>query len=346
MRIISLVNPLSGCDYHRIKLPLLYLHKRGLINGVPAGATFEEDLSQCDMLMYNRTPYGTSLEYILQLREKYGFKICVDVDDYWRLYPGHVFEKEWIAQGVDKHIIQNMLSADVVTCTNERLQTLIAPFNENVFVVPNGLPFDDGQFKPGFDVYKESVKIFPEGFIYVGGGSHQWDVNILRTSIRKLADERFTGKITLAGVTDAAVYTKMSNSLSANGRIINFQKLQSESLETYMSLYDNGEVSLAPLVNNEFNSCKSNLKILEAGAKHMPIIVSNVGPYYDDECPFLMRANKPSDFFKWMKYCHDKSNKEFLKDNAASLAEYVRHNYDIRNMNYLRLEAFASVVTI
>lgn len=341
MRIVSLVNPLSGCDYHRIKLPLLHLHRRKLIEGVPAGNTFEEDLAQCDMLMYNRMPFGTSLDELIRLRTKYGFKICVDIDDYWHLYPGHYFEKAWIEQDVPRQIVNNIIAADVVTCTNDRLKDYIAQYNSNVYVTPNALPFDDEQFS--IPSIFECVR---DGFIYAGGGSHQWDVNLLRSSIKKLADEKFTGKITLAGVTDAAPYVKMSNVLSGNGRILNFQKLPSESLESYMSLYDHGEVSLAPLVDNKFNACKSNLKILEAGAKGMPIIVSNVGPYLDDECPYIMRADKPMDFYKWLKYCNDNKNREHLNDHAQSLSEYVRHNYDVRNMNYLRLEAFSSVVAI
>lgn len=346
MRIVSLVNPLSGCDYHRVKQPLLHLHKRGLITGVPSGKTFEEDLQNCDLIVYNRIPHNIPLADLLSLRDKYGFKICVDLDDYWRLYPGHILERSWIDQEVEKAIVSNLKAADVVTCTNERLQDYIKPYNSNVFVVPNGLPFDEGQFQPQqHGYYDQGNGIDPEGFIYCGGGSHQWDVDILRRPMRTLADAKFQGKITLAGVTDAPVYTKMSNVLSANGRMLNFQKIPSEGLDTYMSLYDYGEVSLAPLVENSFNACKSNLKILEAGAKKMPIIVSNVGPYLEDQCPYIMRAERSIDFARWIKYCHENKHSQFLVDHANSLAEYVRHNYNIHNMNYLRLEAFTSVVT-
>lgn len=345
MRLVSFVNPQSGCDYHRVKLPLTYLYKRNLIDGVPGMGTLEEDLAACDMLVYNRMPYNISLEQLLIYKAKYGFKICVDIDDYWILYPGHQFEKVWKEQNIASHIVANIVAADVVTCTNDRLWDLIKPYNSNVYVCPNGLPYGDGQFTERYgNAYDPVEGPYQEGFIYAGGGSHQWDVDLLRTSIKKLADEKFAGRITLAGVTDAPVYAKMSNVLSANGRLLNFQKVPSAPLESYMDLYDHGEVSLAPLVDNEFNSCKSNLKILEAGAKKIPIIISNAGCYRDDECPYVMRADKPIDFHRWIKYCDQNKGSGFLRDHAESLAEYVRHNYDIRTMNYLRLEAYNSVL--
>jgi len=343
MKIVSLNNPLSGVDYHRIKIPLTYLHSRKLIEGVESAGSLKDTFAQCDLLLYNRLPYGMTLDEVIAFRDKFGFKVCVDIDDYWNLYPGHILETYYKAHNIPRQVLQNIMAADVITTTTDRLYNLIKPFNQNVHVVPNGLPFDEGQFGPNMhSYYDQGNGIDPNGFIYCGGGSHEQDVNILRSSMRKLADEKFTGKIILAGVTDAPVYTKMSNVLSANGRILNFEKIQHESLDNYMSLYDWGEVAIAPLVDNVFNSCKSNLKILEAGAKHMPIIVSNTGPYKDDHCPFVMRANKPMDFCRYMKYCQD--NKSFLADNAESLAEYVRYNYDVRNMNYLRLEAYNSVL--
>ena len=47
----------------------------------------------------------------------------------------------------------------------------------------------------------------------------------------------------------------------------------------YATLYDEIDVLLVPLVDNQFNACKSELKMIEASVKGKPIIVSDVNPY-------------------------------------------------------------------
>ncbi|WP_343668707.1 hypothetical protein [Chitinophaga sp.] len=337
MKILSLVNNASGCDYHRVRLPITYLQQAGYIQGVPAGLSFEDSMKECDILFYNRLPYNTSLDQILDFRKKYGFKIIVDLDDYWKLYPGHLLEGIWKAQKLEQHILRNVSVADAVICTSDRLYQKILPYNGNVHVVPNGLPFDDDQFIPRQSQHEDNA------YVYVGGGSHYWDLRLLESTMRKLARHNFTNQVVLAGVAeDAEVYRKMGNMLGASGQLSGFRTVQHLPVSSYMDLYEHGTIALAPLIANEFNAHKSNLKVLEAGCKSMPIIVSNTGPYLDDVCPFLMRADKASDFYRWIQWCEDNPN--HVADNGAALAAYVRQNYDIRILNYLRLDAFKSVL--
>jgi len=336
MKVISLINPHSGCDYHRVKLPVTYLHKAGLIQGVVADS-FEASLEQCEILLYNRLPFGRSLETILEARKRYGFKIVVDLDDYWQLYPGHYLERVWQAQQLEKHILRNLTIADAVICTSDRLKDKIEPYNTNVYVVPNGLPFGDLQFTP------ERAPGQRMRFMYCGGGSHFWDVRLLAGAMDKLARHNFAGEVILAGVADGVkIYRDMAGVMSAQGRLKHARTLKYQALDSYMDLYNDGDVALAPLVANSFNSHKSNLKVIEAGCKAMPIIVSNTGPYYDDECPYLMRVDSPGEWYKWIRFCHD--NPSFVENNGGYLHEYVKQNYDIRILNFLRMEAFESVM--
>jgi len=335
MKIISLTQPHSGCDYHRIKIPLTYLHQHGHINGVTPGQSLEDNLKECDILFYNRTPYGAQLDDVLRYREQYGFKIIVDLDDYWKLYPGHYLEHTWRVQNLEQQIIRNLQIADAVTCTVDPLRDKILKYNSNVHVVPNGLPFDDRQFTT------DRTASDRMRFIYAGGGSHFWDLFMIRNSIGRLSRDKFDGEIVLAGIAAVNIYDRMVEVMSDHGRIKNFRSLQYLPLDSYMDLYKEGDVALAPLAKNIFNGHKSNLKVLEAGCKNMPIIVSNNGPY-QDENPFTMRVDTPSEWYKWVKYCN--ANPSFVTDRGQQLGEYVRYNYNIRLMNYLRLEAFNSVL--
>ncbi|GEP95550.1 glycosyltransferase family protein [Chitinophaga cymbidii] len=336
MRILSLVNKQSGCCYHRVKLPVTYLINDGLIQGVPGGLSFEESLKHCDVLFYNRVPTGYTIEQILQLRAKHGFKIVVDMDDFWRLYPGHFLEKIWEHQGLERQFVKNLTAADAVTCTSDRLREKVIPYNRNVHVIPNALPFGEMQF------YSDRAPAERMRFIYAGGTSHFWDLRLLRPTMDKLSRDKFTGEIVLAGIAPGVdIYRKMIDTVSARGKLRHFRTITYQPLDSYMDLYNDGDVALAPLVGNEFNSCKSNLKVLEAGSKKMPIIVSNTGPYRDDPCPHLMRVDTPSEWYKWIRWCEQNPN--HVIDIGQALHTWVQERYDIRKINNLRLEVFNSV---
>jgi hypothetical protein len=147
--------------------------------------------------------------------------------------------------------------------------------------------------------------------------------------------------VVLAGIAAVDIYDRMVSIMSAQGRLKNFRTLQYRPLDSYMELYKDGDVALAPLAKNLFNRHKSNLKVLEAGAKNMPIIVSNNGPYADEN-PLTMRVDTPNEWYKWIRFCEQ--NPSFVLDNGEQLGEYVRNNFHLRLMNYLRLEALNSVL--
>lgn len=336
MKILSLVNNASGCDYHRIRIPITYMQQQGQIRGVPEGLSFEDSVAECDILFYNRVPFNMTLDSILDLRAKYGFKIVVDIDDYWKLYPGHYLEATWKRHDLERQIVNSLKAADAVICTTERLGRKALTYNDNVHVCPNGLPFDDLQFTTG-KTPSEQMR-----FMYAGGGSHYWDLLLLKNAMEKLARTGFDSEVILAGTANVDIYDRMAGIMGARGKLQNFRTLPALPLDSYMDLYNQGDVAMAPLVANEFNAHKSNLKVLEAGCKSLPIIVSNVGPYADDPCPLLMRVDNSSEWCKWIRFCED--NPSFVQDNGEQLAEYVRKRYDIRVLNDLRLEAFKSVL--
>lgn len=118
----------------------------------------------------------------------------------------------------------------------------------------------------------------------------------------------------------------------------------------YGTMYNESDVVLAPLKNNNtFNSVKSQLKIVEAGAHHCPIICSNYGPYTIDDIEgkldgkqkgFLVDENT-DDSMKWyecMKFYVENPDK--IIEHGENLYEYVKENYNIDKINKNRAELF------
>ena len=52
------------------------------------------------------------------------------------------------------------------------------------------------------------------------------------------------------------------------------------------------DLAIAPLEENQFNACKSNLRLLEYGACAVPVVCSDVGPYRDPALPVTRVRNR------------------------------------------------------
>ena len=61
-----------------------------------------------------------------------------------------------------------------------------------------------------------------------------------------------------------------------------YRRRWTQDVTTYANNYNTFDVSLAPLVESEFNANKSQLKIIEAGFHKKAIIASETQPYTID----------------------------------------------------------------
>ena len=125
MRILAITQPMSGVGYHRVMLPLskmagVYVLFTDFINDEVLERGF-------DIVMYNRYIPGVELQTLIELRAKYGFKIIVDIDDYWKVDPWHI-----LAAGFPSAVVvDNIAAADMVTVTHERLRRAVLSHNQN-----------------------------------------------------------------------------------------------------------------------------------------------------------------------------------------------------------------------
>lgn len=262
----------TSCGYHRITLPMQQ-----------AGITpiYIEEVSRIQkdkVLFFNRfIPFPTKNRFIL------------DLDDYWDLPISSPHYFYWNKMRLPQRIANNIKMAECVLTTNSTLAGHISKqrgSTKDVYVVPNALPFDTGQFtltEPGRDL------------VYAGGISHIHDIQ----QIEHLHVEYYGG-------------LKGSTSLP---------------LGIYMSAYNKKLASLVPLESGLFNACKSNLKILEAGAKGIGCIASKVLPYYNDVDKHVM-------YYGFSKIPPRKA----LEEQGLVLAKHVREHYHLDQVNKLRMD--------
>jgi glycosyltransferase involved in cell wall biosynthesis len=333
MRIITVGQRNSGVSFHRLFNPVIYLPKE---YAMMTDVLTEEELEKgYDILFINRYMTGMEVDEVVRLRKKYGFKLVVDVDDYWNLDAWHILYGKYPTQKVIDHI----KVADLVTCSNNDLAVQIDILNPNWIVIPNALPYGEDQFT---DVKTKSDKI---RFVYAGSVTHEKDIAILKNPMKRVAGDSMVknnANFILCG------YSEDKEVVNAWGRMINDYMCgfkvdgyirRALPVDQYMNFYNEADACLVPLVDSKFNSMKSNLKVLEAATKNAPVICSNVKPYA--ECKHIIRVNNQSDWFTNIK----KVVKDAIYRQEMGLAngQWCRENFNLINVNKLRKQVFESL---
>jgi len=333
MRIITVGQRNSGVSFHRLFNPVIYLPKEyAMMTDV---LTEEELQKEYDILFINRYMAGMEVDEVVRLREKYGFKLVVDVDDYWNLDAWHILYGKYPTQKVIDHI----KVADLVICSNNDLAVHVDELNPNWIVIPNALPYGEDQFT---DVKTESDKV---RFVYAGSVTHEKDIAILKNPMKRVAGDSMVknnANFILCGYSEdkevVNVWGRMINDYMCGFKVDGYIR-GALPVDQYMNFYNEADACLVPLVDSKFNSMKSNLKVLEAATKNAPVICSNVKPYA--ECKHIIRVNNQSDWFTNIK----KVVKDAIYRQEMGLAngEWCRENFDLVKVNKLRNQVFQSI---
>jgi glycosyltransferase involved in cell wall biosynthesis len=124
----------------------------------------------------------------------------------------------------------------------------------------------------------------------------------------------------------------------------------------YATHYENVDVLLAPLKENEFNKMKSQLKTIEAGFTHTALIAQNFGAYTIDSVPMIEFGGKINEdgncllvkssknHKDWVKYINKlASDPEMLKRLQDNLYNYVKDKYSLEAVCKDRVEFYKSI---
>ena len=302
------IRPHTSCDFHRIIMPY------GLLKAEPKAPVF----------VFNRQPsHGI---HALMAMKQAGIKIICDVDDHFDVGPHHVMYELFKKHNISEIIKQSMMLADLVTCTNTELAKAVAPYAKRVEILPNALPFDQGQFTLSQDTESDRP------IVYVAGTTHRHDMKLFAAHV----DPQY---LTVAGHNPAREEWRKIEALFGPG----VRYKPETAIDDYMSLYDGHAIALAPLVDTEFNRSKSNLKVLEAGAKGLPIVASDVHPYLN--AIDYHAVDYASDGRDWWESTDKLLNdKVYCQERGQQLAEHVREHYHLDKINEIRRQIVEGIV--
>jgi len=334
LRICAVGSRHSGVTYHRLGLPLSIMKKDYCIitDTMTEEMLIEKDIN---VVVVNRFCESIPLPDLLKWKAKIGFKLVVDIDDYWELFSQHLSAPTYRSLGVTQ-VIKNFIKfADVVTTTHNRLRLEIIKINPNCYILPNALPFDKDQFTAQRNV-NELVTIAHTGSI-----THFPDMRQLKNPIYELAKSKSfkdSTRMLLCGWNDINVFhwKQMADWYTAGERL-NYKILESMPVDLYMNFYQEADILLAPLLDNKFNRLKSNLKALEAGAKRIPLMAIKRAPY--DDIPTVCWVDNWERDIKRMAF-----SSQMRTDYGEANAEYVRENYDLFKINEDRFAIYSKLI--
>jgi processive 1,2-diacylglycerol beta-glucosyltransferase len=294
----------TSCGYHRLMLPFM-----------------DSDITpKVPVFVFNRLPLAGMQE--ITRRRALGYRLVLDLDDYWHLPTEHYLYDAHTRYGMPAALETAIKQADAVMVTNDELAARVTPLNPEVAVVPNALPFGDGQFVLG-------SRQGHARFIYAAGPSHLPDLRVAATALNQ-------SDVTLAGFNDNEKQWQKMRAL-----VPQVQITKQVNVTKYMRVYEGHQVAVAPLVDNTFNRCKSNLKLLEAGAKGMPLIASPVAPYnHPRDRDFVIHASTEAEWVAAMTRC--RRDPQMVEERGQALHEHVKTHYSLAAANEIRRQVLES----
>lgn len=324
MRVIAYIKSkhINGPDYHRIVMPLMMMPDIDVF--ITNNLRVEDFEKGCDILMYNRILPDHAVPIVKELQHRYEFKICVDLDDYWELDEHHILYREYQAIEFAKKQVEQIIDADVVTVTHDRLAEEVAVYNKNVHVCPNAIP-RSGQF----DIEREPYHL--TRLFWQGSDTHKADINLLREPINALNKISPKIKMVMGGYAEGHEdWWHMAHDYTADLKH-QYKLIEYAPIVEYYNAYKHADICLVPLLNSHFNRHKSNLKILEAANLGLPVIVSEVHPYLDMPVNYCRRNSDWVGHIKRLVQWPKRREEEGLR-----LQDWCNEHFNFNKINLMR----------
>jgi glycosyltransferase involved in cell wall biosynthesis len=344
----------------------------------------------------HQLPHEENIKRINWLKSK-GIKVVVDIDDLWSVDQRHPMFKQIKDNKIPEKKVELLRLADYVTTTTpifaHTIKTKLGVKNVEIF--PNAVNPDEPQFQPkptksdkvrfgwlGGSSHLYDIELMSSGISSIHN-SHKHKVQFvlcgfdLRGTINEIDKEGKTRKRNILPF--ETIWFRYENMFTDKYKVIDeeyrnyllkfsdvpfddsekpYIRKWTQEINKYAHNYNSFDVSLAPLVDTEFNNNKSQLKIIEAGFHKKALIASDVKPYTLDlitaidsgSSEFNNKGNSllvpPSKNHKlWSKHMKRLiENPNMIEDMGNRLYETVKDKYSLKNVSKDRVEFFKTII--
>ena len=112
-----------------------------------------------------------------------------------------------------------------------------------------------------------------------------------------------------------------------------YRRVWTKSINSYASNYNLGDITLAPLVENDFNKVKSELKIIESGFHKKALIAQDFGPYKIRTVNAIEKGGKINPDGNVLLVDSNKNHKQWYKHIKRLITDEKLRNQLIDNLH-------------
>lgn len=210
--------------------------------------------------------------------------------------------------------LKQIRQSDGLIVSTPWLAEVYAEHNARAFVVPNAIDFQTWgrakvKAKPGIRIG------------WAGGASHTADLKLIEPAVREILNKNRNVRFVFVHCCPDFLRTIPGvEAVDKWARIDHYP--------TFLARLDL-DIGMAPLVDNLFNRCKSNLRWLEYSALGIPTVASNVGHFKQTlrHGKDALLADKPEDFAPLLQSLIDDAKTR--RSLGAAARERVRQDFNI-----------------
>lgn len=316
-------NTLSPCASIRLHGFLAYLGGQGHLEFrtllLPEVARYAPDV-----VLWHRgsVPAARDIEYLTVLRETTGLRLAYDIDDNLLDMEGH--GERGAYEHLQAAVRRSLAVADEVWCSTPALSARVARDGvKHVRTLPNAL--DPAIWRP-IAALAPPARSGPFELLYMGTRTHAADFELVAAAM-DLLEARLPGatRLSVIGVRE---HDRIDRPWL---RVLNPPAYVGASYPAFvhwLQAQRGFDAGVAPLVADEFNRCKSHIKVLDYAAIGLPAIASDVPAYadalqHDVEC--VLTGNSPAQWAEAIaSLADDPTRRTRLAGVAAALVSPQR----------------------
>jgi glycosyltransferase involved in cell wall biosynthesis len=229
----------------------------------------------------------------------------------------YAFKNIGIGSQNERNVFDMLNFCDAVICSTEYLKDTVQLYNHNAYVIPNAI---------NFNIWDNLTKTKNDKQLtigWAGANGHKKDLKLIsEVLIRILERNKHVIVKTLHGAKDLIKHERFINDNTWTNILKYPQKFADMGFD----------IGLAPLWDNEFNRCKSNLRYLEMSALKIPVIASNVEPYkksITDGVDGLIAKSK-KDFIDKIQFLIDNEDERYIIGYTAY--QNIKDNWNLKTV--------------
>ncbi len=315
-RVMALPADIEGCGHYRVIQPLRALREAGLAEGVLFNGYLEiADLARQDpdVVILQRQVGEARLEAMRRMKAlSRAFKVY-ELDDYLPNLPLKNAHREHMPKDILKTVRRGLGMVDRFVVSTPALAEAFAGLHSDIRVAENRLPPHWWEHLPARAQRQGSKPRIG----WAGGASHTGDLELIADVVKELAGEVewvFMGMYPFA----------------LRQHIHRFQPgVPIDQYPAALAALDL-DLALAPVEQNLFNECKSNLRLLEYGACGYPVIASDVR-CYQGTLPVTLVKNRYRDWIGAIR--EHLADLDAARAKGAALREVVRRDWMLSGSN-------------